>query len=274
MTGREHLVLCAELAGLKGATAQNIATSLLQEFGIAEWADKCVKTYSGGTRRKLCAALSMVGDPSILLLDEPSTGVDPISKRRMWDFFRSRLPGRTILLTTHSMAEAEAISTRVAIMSKGSLRCIGSVQSLKSRFGRGLVLQVKLPAASRALLRMRLEELLREKLPAAEVKEEEQEQEQGASSSSKMLSSGSSSNNTNSIFTLHVQMKEQATEPSTQMPLADLFAAMETWKEEMNIEDYCISQVSLEQVFLKVTQTSEDGAVSSLPLPPPPPGSS
>ena len=103
-------------------------------------------TYSGGNKRKLSVAIAMVGNPPIVFLDEPSTGMDPGARRFMWNVISSIATERkqsSILLTTHSMEEAEALSTKIAIQVEGSLKCIGSVQHLKSKFGKGYEVEIK-----------------------------------------------------------------------------------------------------------------------------------
>ncbi|RYR51817.1 hypothetical protein Ahy_A06g026787 isoform D [Arachis hypogaea] len=116
------------------------------EFGLLKHANKPSFTLSGGNKRKLSVAIAMIGDPPIVILDEPSTGMDPIAKRFMWDVISriSTRRGKTaVILTTHSMNEAQALCTRMGIMVGGRLRCIGSPQHLKTRFGNHLELEVK-----------------------------------------------------------------------------------------------------------------------------------
>ncbi|XP_037492926.1 ABC transporter A family member 1-like [Jatropha curcas] len=118
----------------------------LVEFDLLKHADKPSFTLSGGNKRKLSVAIAMIGDPPIVILDEPSTGMDPIAKRFMWEVISclSTRQGKTaMILTTHSMNEAQALCTRIGIMVGGRLRCIGSPQHLKTRFGNHLELEVK-----------------------------------------------------------------------------------------------------------------------------------
>ncbi|THF97083.1 hypothetical protein TEA_001894 [Camellia sinensis var. sinensis] len=116
------------------------------EFDLLKHANKPSFSLSGGNKRKLSVAIAMIGDPPIVILDEPSTGMDPIAKRFMWEVI-SRLSTRrgktAVILTTHSMNEAQALCTRIGIMVGGQLRCIGSPQHLKTRFGNHLELEVK-----------------------------------------------------------------------------------------------------------------------------------
>jgi ATP-binding cassette subfamily A (ABC1) protein 5 len=117
----------------------------MEGLHIKEHANKFTKDCSGGTNRKLSYAMSMLGNPKIVLLDEPSTGMDPRSKRFVWDtVLASFQKDRGAILTTHSMEEADALCNRVGIMVKGELRCLGSTQHLKNKYGGGYMLEIKL----------------------------------------------------------------------------------------------------------------------------------
>jgi ATP-binding cassette subfamily A (ABC1) protein 5 len=122
-----------------------LANQFMDGLRITEHANKYAKDCSGGTKRKLSYAMSMLGNPKIVLLDEPSTGMDPQSKRFVWDtVLASFRKERGAILTTHSMEEADALCNRVGIMVKGELRCLGSTQHLKNKYGGGYMLEVKL----------------------------------------------------------------------------------------------------------------------------------
>ena len=100
---------------------------------------------SGGNKRKLCTAIALVGDPPVVYLDEPTTGMDPVARRQLWQALcREREQGCCIVITSHSMEECEALCTRLAIMVGGSFRCIGSPQHLKNRFGSGYTVSARL----------------------------------------------------------------------------------------------------------------------------------
>ncbi|RHY02223.1 hypothetical protein DYB36_008551 [Aphanomyces astaci] len=141
---REHLELYAAIKGIS-AINDTVAT-LMSQMNLDDFEHKLAGTLSGGNKRKLSVAIAMIGSPPIIFLDEPSTGMDPVSRRFMWDVIAdmsTRSKESTILLTTHSMEECEALCTRVGIMVGGALRCLGSVQHLKHRFGDGLSMHVK-----------------------------------------------------------------------------------------------------------------------------------
>ncbi|KDO21257.1 hypothetical protein SPRG_13556 [Saprolegnia parasitica CBS 223.65] len=143
---REHLVLYASLRGLQGGVGQRAVTALMEKLHLGAFEHVLASNLSGGNKRKLSVAIAMIGSPPIIVLDEPSTGMDPVSRRFMWELISdlsTNMRESTVLLTTHSMEECEALCSRVGIMAAGVLRCLGSIQYLKSRFGHGLVLDVK-----------------------------------------------------------------------------------------------------------------------------------
>ncbi|EQC42571.1 hypothetical protein SDRG_00301 [Saprolegnia diclina VS20] len=144
---REHLELFAVLKGVPGPLVKAVVTEKLSQLHLEPFATKLAKTLSGGNKRKLSVAIALIGAPPLLFLDEPSTGVDPVSRRFLWNVLAdlsTKRKAATIFLTTHSMEECEALCTRVGIMVGGRLRCLGSIQHLKSRFGDGLLLHLKL----------------------------------------------------------------------------------------------------------------------------------
>ncbi|XP_031098016.1 ABC transporter A family member 1 [Ipomoea triloba] len=146
LTVQEHLELYARIKGVPEYELEDIVKGKLVEFDLLKHANKPSFALSGGNKRKLSVAIAMIGNPPIVILDEPSTGMDPIAKRFMWEVI-SRLSTRrgktAVILTTHSMNEAQALCTRIGIMVGGKLRCIGSPQHLKTRFGNHLELEVK-----------------------------------------------------------------------------------------------------------------------------------
>jgi ATP-binding cassette, subfamily A (ABC1), member 3 len=117
----------------------------IAEMGLTEYADRAAGTYSGGNKRKLSVAIAMVGEPSIVFLDEPSTGMDPVARRFMWEIISDIVTKRekcSLILTTHSMEECEALCTRIGIMVGGVLRCLGSSQRLRTKYGHGFQIEI------------------------------------------------------------------------------------------------------------------------------------
>eukprot|EP01083_Nonionella_stella_P083174 229836_1 len=144
LTAKEHLTIYGMIKGLTKAEVEEQANELITKLTLSPYADKRAGTYSGGNKRKLSVAIAMIGDPPIVYLDEPSTGMDPVSRRNMWDFISQSMSGRSVILTTHSMEECEALCHRIGIMVKGQLRCLGTSQHLKERYGKGFQLDVNI----------------------------------------------------------------------------------------------------------------------------------
>jgi len=135
MTGHEHLVLAGRLAGLRRRRAAGRAQEVLEAFGLAAAADRIAGQYSGGMRRRLDVAMALVRRPRVLFLDEPTTGLDPQSRRALWALIRSLCDeGSTVFLTTQYLAEADELSNRVAIVHEGVIAAVGQPRELKDRW--------------------------------------------------------------------------------------------------------------------------------------------
>ncbi|GBN51206.1 ATP-binding cassette sub-family A member 3 [Araneus ventricosus] len=223
LTGREMLFLFGRLRGLSESDLQAKVKKLIKTIGLEEDADKQTQFYSGGNKRKLSFAIALIGSPPLILLDEPTAGVDPVSRRKIWSILslvRGK-PNAAILLTTQSMEESEALCTRLGIMVNGRLRCLGSIQRLKSKFGQGYTVIVKVKSKRRNDVEFikEIKTHVDSNLKAAKLKDEHQ-----------------------GILQYHV------VDPSA--TLSSLFKFMSSMKEEFDLEDYLISDTSLEQVFL------------------------
>jgi ABC-2 type transport system ATP-binding protein len=150
LTGRENLMLMADLHLLPKAAGRRKAEELLERFELGEAADKPASTYSGGMKRKLDLAMTLVGDPKVIFLDEPTTGLDPRSRRTMWDIIRGLVAeGTTILLTTQYLDEADQLAHRVAVLDGGRIVAEGTPAELKARIPGG---HIELSFADRAEL--------------------------------------------------------------------------------------------------------------------------
>jgi ABC-2 type transport system ATP-binding protein len=147
LTGRQNLRMIAELAGLRRGEGAARATELLERFELTYAAERQVRGYSGGMRRRLDLAASLVANPPVLFLDEPTTGLDPTSRARMWDVIRELVAGgTTLLLTTQYLDEADALADRVVVIDHGLIIANGTPTELKSAVG-GTRLEVTLTAA-------------------------------------------------------------------------------------------------------------------------------
>jgi ATP-binding cassette subfamily A (ABC1) protein 3 len=156
MTGREHVELYASIKGVPRNLIKEVAATKLSKVGLSESdSDRLSAGYSGGMKRRLSLACATIGQPQILFLDECSTGVDPVARREIWQMISDMVVGdnlfpeerTSVVLTTHSMEECEALCPRIGIMAEGSLRCLGSAQRLKSKFGQNYQVEMKIKNA-------------------------------------------------------------------------------------------------------------------------------
>ncbi len=140
MTGRENLEMVARLFGHDARSARAGSARVLEQLGLAEAADRLARTYSGGMRRKLDLGASLVGEPRLLLLDEPTTGLDPRSRIELWDAIRSLVErGTDVLLTTQYLDEADHLATHIVIVDRGRAVASGTPAELKRRVGGSVV---------------------------------------------------------------------------------------------------------------------------------------
>jgi ABC-2 type transport system ATP-binding protein len=146
LTGRANLIMIGQLSRLTPAAAKRRADELLERFNLTEAANRAVKTYSGGMRRRLDLSASLIGQPQVLFLDEPTTGLDPTARAMMWDIVRDlAADGTTVLLTTQYLEEADQLAARIAVIDGGTVIAEGTSDELKSSIG-GEQLEITLAA--------------------------------------------------------------------------------------------------------------------------------
>eukprot|EP00826_Nyctotherus_ovalis_P045315 TRINITY_DN49_c0_g1_i2.p1 TRINITY_DN49_c0_g1~~TRINITY_DN49_c0_g1_i2.p1 ORF type:complete len:1624 (+),score=501.10 TRINITY_DN49_c0_g1_i2:541-5412(+) len=153
MTVKENLNFYAMLKGIPKHIRGRLISKLIVDMDLVEFENVLMGNLSGGNKRKTTVAIALLGNPPIVLLDEPSTGVDPQAKRFMWQIIQrisTTNKNTAVILTTHSMEEAEALCTKMAIMTSGNFCCIGGPQELKETFGKGYEIQVSIPSATAA----------------------------------------------------------------------------------------------------------------------------
>lgn len=147
MTVSEHLWFYARIKGVLAEKRRYLIEKIMEEMDLKEFENIRCESLSGGNKRKLSVAMAMIGNPPIVFLDEPSTGMDPRAKRFMWTII-SRISTlrkkSTVILTTHSMEEAEALCTKMGIMVNGRFKCYGSAQDIKDKFGTGYEVEIKI----------------------------------------------------------------------------------------------------------------------------------
>ncbi|WP_030511680.1 daunorubicin resistance protein DrrA family ABC transporter ATP-binding protein [Microbispora rosea] len=136
LTGRQNLVMCGRLLGMGRAAARGRAAALLGEFGLEDAADRAAGSYSGGMRRRLDLAVSLVGRPSIVFMDEPTTGLDPRARADLWRIVREQVAGgATVLLTTQYLEEADQLADEIVLIDHGAVAARGTPGELKARAG-------------------------------------------------------------------------------------------------------------------------------------------
>ena len=217
LTGREHLRLYARLRGLDEDSVKREAENGLRRLGLAAYADRCAGTYSGGNKRKLSTAIALIGNPSIVFLDEPTSGMDPGARRFLWNSILDMVrAGQSVVLTSHSMEECEALCSRLGIMVNGKFKCIGSIQHLKNRFGSGYSLTVRCQENKTGEVVARIAQML----PLATLQEEH-----------------------------NTQLKYQLPTINTKLPV--VFQRMEECRELDILQDYSLTQTTLDEVFVR-----------------------
>ncbi|XP_076023384.1 phospholipid-transporting ATPase ABCA1-like isoform X2 [Genypterus blacodes] len=226
LTGREHLEFYAILRGVPEKEVCEVADWGIRKLGLIKYVDKSAGSYSGGNMRKLSTAIALIGGPPVVFLDEPTTGMDPKARRALWNAILSIIKeGRSVVLTSHSMEECEALCTRMAIMVNGRFRCLGSVQHLKNRFGDGYTIILRVAGPDPDL--QPVTEFIERELPGSTLKEKHRNM-------------------------LQYQL------PSSLTSLARIFSMLSKNKEALRIEDYSVSQTTLDQVFVNFAKDQSD----------------
>ncbi|KAH8261715.1 hypothetical protein KR044_002735 [Drosophila immigrans] len=300
LTGREVLRIYCLLRGIEKSSIKRITEELAKALGFLRHLDKRTLAYSGGNKRKLSTGIALLGGPSVVYLDEPTTGMDPAARRQLWNVVCAcRDNGKTIILTSHSMEECEALCTRLAIMVNGELKCIGSTQHLKNKYSKGLVLKIKVyrgpdkfrisqvsrgsryrtqdsedsvpstpvPYANTSALSLQDSTASTSSLqrnPSGSVNDAPPLQ--GAFALKKRENDGSDANHVSNPITdvknfVHnkfptaILQEEHRSMLTYYIPLSDIkwskiFGLMESHRSSLSIEDYSISQTTLEEIFL------------------------
>ena len=232
LTVREHLHFYARIRGAPHHRVDGVANALIWRMHLSPFADRKAGNLSGGNKRKLCVAISLICEPEVVLLDEMSTGVDAGVRRFLWDVVLEALPGRVVVLTTHSMDECEALCTKLGIMARGSFRCFGSVTELKERYGEGYFLTVKVPQEHEERMRSFVLRTMLERRDISHAALIDRHE-------GKM------------VFKLNIAAAE----------LSGVFGALERLKNAeggvaITLNDYAVEQDSLERIFVSVAENA------------------
>lgn len=137
MTAMDHMRFFSQIKGVPNDVIEDQSDRLLKCVNLDDVKDAQVVSFSGGMKRRLSVAIATIGDPKIIFFDEPTTGMDPVSRRNVWALMQEMKRDKTIILTTHAMEEADALADRIAVVVDGQLKCIGSPINLKNTFGDG-----------------------------------------------------------------------------------------------------------------------------------------
>ncbi|XP_056610473.1 glucosylceramide transporter ABCA12 [Triplophysa dalaica] len=226
LTGEEHLYFYARIRGISKREIDRVVNYLLQKMELNYHRQNTSESYSCGTRRKLSTALALIGNPQILLLDEPSSGMDPRTKRHLWRIIQEQVMGKcAVVLTSHSMEECEALCTRLAIMVKGQFTCLGSLQHIKNRFGKGFTVKMYLAGASCDV--DMISNFMQQNFPSVYLKDH------------------------------HSNMVEYHV-PVAPGGVASIFNQLESNKAALQIQHFSVSQTTLDEVFINFAEGKMD----------------
>ncbi|XP_061548446.1 glucosylceramide transporter ABCA12 [Phycodurus eques] len=218
LTGEEHLYFYARIQGITKREIDRVVKYLLKRLELNYHRNITTDGYSCGTRRKLSTAIALIGHPQILLLDEPSSGMDPRTKRHLWKIISEEVKGKSaVVLTSHSMEECEALCSRLAIMVKGQFRCLGSLQHIKNRFGSGFTVKMHLAESASDVEAIAV--FMQKRFPGTHLKDQH-----------------------SSLAEYHV--------PVAPGGVADIFQQLECHRTSLKIKHFSVSQTTLDEVFI------------------------
>ncbi|ESQ45797.1 hypothetical protein EUTSA_v10011038mg [Eutrema salsugineum] len=225
LTGREHLLFYGRLKNLKGSDLNQAVEEALKSVNLFHGgvADKPAGKYSGGMKRRLSVAISLIGSPKVVYMDEPSTGLDPASRVNLWTAIKRAKRHTAIILTTHSMEEAEFLCDRLGIFVDGRLQCIGNPKELKGRYGGSYVLTMTTASEHEQNMEMLVQEF---------------------------------SPNSKKIY--HIAGTQKFEIPKEKVRISEVFQAVEKAKRSFKVFAWGLANTTLEDVFIKVARTAQD----------------
>ncbi|XP_019085909.1 PREDICTED: ABC transporter A family member 3-like isoform X2 [Camelina sativa] len=223
LTGREHLLFYGRLRNLKGSYLNQAVEESLKSVNLLYGgvADKPAGKYSGGMKRRLSVAISLIGSPKVVYMDEPSTGLDPASRMNLWTVIKKAKKHSAIILTTHSMEEAEFLCDRLGIFVNGRLQCIGNPKELKRRYGGSYVLTMTTSSEHENDVEMLVQDV---------------------------------SPNAKKIY--HIAGTQKFEIPKEEVRISEVFQAVEKAKRNFKVFAWGLADTTLEDVFIKVAKTA------------------
>jgi ATP-binding cassette subfamily A (ABC1) protein 1 len=248
LTPIENLDLIASLRGVPLLKRRSVVDRIIAAVGLESHKNKVTATLSGGNRRKLSVAAALVGGPSLVVLDEPTAGIDTVARRALWGVISRVARQATVVLTTHHLAEVEHLASRAGIMVGGKLQCIGPLQRLKARFGDGLTLNARLRTAADV---EGFVSFVQGVAPGAEVRAGGGTDTGGNNNSG---GGGGADGRPRESRTVTMLI------PAGAIRLSRLFLQLEAAVRDgaHGVSDYTVGQASVEDVFLKVVATSHE----------------
>jgi ABC-type multidrug transport system ATPase subunit len=226
LTIGEHLYFYARLKGVGASDERKAVENALNEVSLTSFEHRLTKGLSGGEKRRLSIAIALLGDPAVIFLDEPTTGLDPEVRRLIWNIVNHARIDKTVILTTHSMEEAEALCQRIGIMAKGTLRCLANQLRLKDLYGTGFKLYCNATAEKIPGVIRYIESIL----PPGWQRIDSYE--------------------TNVSYEF----------PAVKGVLTKLFSEIENRKDEIGILDWGLGQTTLEEVFVRLITEADASA--------------
>lgn len=243
MTVQEHLEFYAEVRGIPDV--KHNVTAVLQAVGLSSFSSRMANALSGGNKRKLSLGIALMGNPTVVLLDEPSSGLDAAAKRVMWKTLAATVPGRSILLTTHSMEEADALAGRAGIMARRML-ALGTPDDLRHRFGDALHVHLVSSTAPRTTDEEmgRVVSWIQSKLPSADVEEKTYHGQLRFSVRASEVLAVSQGRDEDEVTRAEYNISQSA--------IGHLVVMLEEHKGMLGIEHYSVTPTTLDQVFLSI----------------------
>uniref|UniRef100_A0A8C0LE62 ATP-binding cassette sub-family A member 3-like n=1 Tax=Canis lupus dingo TaxID=286419 RepID=A0A8C0LE62_CANLU len=235
MTGQEVLIMYARLRGVPEPDISKYVETFLYAVQLEANADDFVHIYSEGNRRRLNTAIALMGESSVVFLDEPSTGLDPVARRLLWNTITWMCRSKAIIITSHSMEECEALCTRLAIMVKGKFKCLGSPQHLKNKFGNAYSLTAKIKFENNKSKLEKFKEFIATTFPGYIINQEHQ-----------------------GIICYYI--------PKQEICWGKVFNILEEAKALFNLEDYSVSRITLEQIFLTIANIDKTESIQEIKL--------
>ncbi|KAM0351961.1 hypothetical protein ACHAPU_002477 [Fusarium lateritium] len=250
MTVREHLEFYAKVRGVQDI--EHNVRAVMQAVGLESFATRMAHALSGGNKRKLSLGIALMGNPTVVILDEPSSGLDAASKRVMWKTLEATVPGRSILLTTHSMEEADALAGRAGILARRML-ALGTPDNLRHRFGDALHVHLVSSTAPRTSPEemTRMTNWIREILPSADVDEKTYHGQIRFSVRAGQVLAATSQLDGPTSRRQEEEIRRDGNDLN-QSAIGHLVVLLEENKEQLGVGHYSVSPTTLDQVFLTI----------------------